>query len=179
MNKKVLILSASLRGNSNSEILANEFAKGAKAAGHEVRQISLKDKAINFCKGCLTCQTTRCCIIKDDVNEIIQKMSVADVLVFATPIYYYEMSGQMKTMLDRMNPLFGSEYAFREIYLLAAAADSAETAIDGAIHGLKGWLDCFARAELKGVLLGGGVTAAAEISGRKVLQEAYEKGKSI
>ena len=179
MKKKVLILSASLRENSNSGILANEFAKGAKAAGHEVRQIALKDKEINFCKGCLACQTTRRCVIKDDVNEIIQKMSAADVLVFATPIYYYEMSGQLKTMLDRTNPLFGSEYAFREIYLLATAADSAENAIDGAIHGLKGWLDCFARTELKGVLLGGGVTAAAEIIGRNVLQDAYKKGKSI
>ena len=179
MKKKVLILSTSLRKNSNSEILAKEFVKGAKKAGHEVDQISLKDKKINFCKGCLVCQTTKRCVMLDDAEVIAQKMIAADVLVFATPIYYYEMSGQMKTMLDRTNPLFTTDYAFREIYLLATAADSDQSAIDGAIHGLKGWMGCFDKTELKGVLLGTGVTQAAEISGTPILQKAYEMGKTI
>jgi multimeric flavodoxin WrbA len=179
MKKKVLILSTSLRKNSNSEILAGEFAKGAKKAGHEVEQISLKDKEINFCKGCLVCQTTKHCVMQDDAEVIAQKMIAADVLVFATPIYYYEMSGQMKTMLDRTNPLFTADYAFREIYLLATAADLDQSAINGAIHGLKGWLDCFDKTELKGVLLGTGVTKAAEISGTPILPKAYEMGETI
>lgn len=179
MKKKVLILSTSLRNNSNSEILSEEFAKGAKEAGHAVEQVTLRDKEINFCQGCLACQTTKRCIIEDDVEGIIQKMMTADVLVFATPIYYYEMSGQMKTMLDRTNPLFTSDYNFREIYLLAAAADSEQSAIDGAVHGLKGWMDCFYKTELKGILIGTGVTKIGEISGTPVLEKAYEMGESI
>lgn len=179
MKKKVLILSTSLRNNSNSEILSEEFGKGAKEAGHDVEQISLKDKEINFCKGCLVCQTTKRCIIEDDAEAITQKMMTADVLVFATPIYYYEMSGQMKTMLDRTNPLFTTDYTFREIYLLTTAADSEKSAMDGAINGLNGWMKCFNKTELKGVLAGIGVTQAAEIEGSSILKKAYEMGKSI
>lgn len=75
---------------------------GARRAGHEVEKVSLKDKTIGFCKGCLACQKTGSCVIRDDAGAIVEKMLHADVLVFATPIYYYEMSGQMKTMLDRV-----------------------------------------------------------------------------
>ena len=105
MAKKVLVISTSMRGNSNSEKLAEAFADGAKAAGNEVELVSLKDKTIAFCKGCLACQQTGHCIIKDDANAITDKMLEVDVVAWATPIYYYEMSGQMKTMIDRANSL--------------------------------------------------------------------------
>ena len=78
-------------------------------------------------------------------------MKDAEVIAFATPIYFYEMCGQMKTLLDRSNPLFPSDYAFRDIYLLATAADSAESSMDGAVKGLEGWIACFEKAALRGV----------------------------
>ena len=121
MAKKVLVISTSMRGNSNSEKLAEAFADGAKAAGNEVELISLKNKTIAFCKGCLACQQTGHCVIKDDANAITDKMLEADVVAWATPIYYYEMSGQMKTMIDRANSLFPKDYKFRDVYLLTAA----------------------------------------------------------
>ena len=106
MSKRVLVISTSLRGDSNSDLLAQQFAQGARQAGHEVEVISLAGKDIRFCKGCLACQTTGRCVIHDGADAIVQeKMLHADVLAFATPIYYYEMSGQMKTLLDRANPL--------------------------------------------------------------------------
>ena len=105
MTKKVLIISTSLRGKSNSEILAKECEKGARDAGHDVEFLSLRGKDIRFCIGCLSCQKTGSCVLKDDVPEIMAKVKEAEVVVFATPIYYYEMSGQMKTLLDRLNPL--------------------------------------------------------------------------
>ena len=111
MNKKVLIISTSPRAGSNSELLACEFGRGAKNSGNEVEIVSLKDKEIRFCRGCFACQKTQRCVIRDDADLIEQKMEKADVLVFATPIYYYEMSGQMKTMLDRGNPLFTTDYS--------------------------------------------------------------------
>ena len=122
--KTVLIISTSPRKGGNSEILADEFAAGAREAGHDVEKVCLYDKTINFCKGCLACQKTQRCVIHDDADAIARKMKDADVLVFATPIYYYEMCGQMKTMLDRANPLFPAEYAFRDIYLLASAEEN-------------------------------------------------------
>jgi hypothetical protein len=95
MSKKVLIISTSPRKGSNSDALADEFAKGAMDAGNEVEKVSLIGKDIQFCRGCLACQKTKRCVIHDDADTIVQeKMLLADVLVFATPIYYYEMSGQ-------------------------------------------------------------------------------------
>ena len=99
---KVLVISTSLRAKSNSDILAERLIGGAKDAGHRVEQISLKDKTIRFCVGCMSCQKTQKCALKDDAVEIAEKVKNTDTLVFVTPIYYYEMSGQMKTLLDRM-----------------------------------------------------------------------------
>ena len=98
--------------------------RGAEEAGHNVELLSLHDKTIGFCKGCLACLKAGHCVIKDDAAEIAAKMHDADVLVFATPVYYYSVSGQFKTMLDRANPLFGTDYAFTKAYLLATAAEN-------------------------------------------------------
>ena len=179
MSKKVLIISTSPRMGGNSDTLAEEFAKGARESGHEVEKIGLWDKTIGFCRGCLACQKTGRCVIHDDADVIAQKMLTADVIVFATPIYYYEMSGQMKTMLDRGNPLYSSDYAFREIYLLAAAADTNENAMDGAIKGLEGWIACFEKARLAGMVFGGGADAIGTIQGNPALKEALEMGKAV
>ena len=112
---KVLIITSSLRTNSNSDALAEKVAEGARDAWHEVEIVSLKGKDIKFCIGCLSCQKTKKCVLNDDVNEIREKVRVSDTLVFATPIYYYEMSGQLKTFLDRMNPLYVSDYNFKNV----------------------------------------------------------------
>lgn len=178
MNKHILILSTSLRKNSNSDALAESFAKGAREAGNQVEQISLRDKTIGFCRGCLACQKTGRCVIHDDADAIAQKMLSADVLVFATPIYYYEMSGQMKTMLDRANPLFIADYAFRDIYLLTSAAENENYVDERAVNGLEGWIACFEKARLAGKVFAGGVTEPGEIDGHPALQEAYQMGKN-
>ena len=179
MGKKVLIISASLRSGSNSHLLAEAFGKGAKEAGNETEIISLKDKDIKFCRGCFACQKTQRCVIRDDADLIEQKMEKADVLVFATPIYYYEMSGQMKTMLDRGNPLYTTDYAFRDVYLIAAAAEDEEHVWQRAKSGLEGWIECFPKARLAGCVFGGGVTEEKEVLGSTAMEKAYEMGKTI
>lgn len=179
MSKTVLILSTSPRKGGNSDTLAEEFARGAREAGHQVEKIELYNKAIGFCRGCLACQKTRRCVIHDDADIITQKMLTADVLVFATPIYFYEMCGQMKTLLDRSNPLYPADYAFREVYLLAAAADGELSAMDGAVKGLEGWLACFEKAKLAGTVFGGGADAVGTIQGNPALREAYEMGVKV
>ena len=179
MAKKILVISTSPRKGGNSDRLAEEFVRGALDSGNQVEKITLFDKKIAFCKGCLGCQKTQRCVIGDDANIITKKMRVADILVFATPIYYYEMCGQMKTMLDRSNPLYADDYQFRDIYLLAAAAEEDESAMEGAIHGLQGWISCFDKACLKGTVFGGGVSALKEIEGHPALNKAYEMGAAI
>ena len=177
--KRIVIISTSPRRNSNSEALANAFAKGAAESGNDIEVISLRGKDMRFCLGCFACQKTGKCVIKDDMNEIVPKMEHADVLVFATPIYYYEMSGQMKTLLDRANPLFVSDYRFRDVYFLSSAAEDEDFVPQRAQSGLEGWIECFEKAHLTGSVFGGGVTDVGEIKGHHALAEAYEMGKAI
>lgn len=92
MGKKVLIVSTSIRNGSNSEMLAHEVERGSLEAGNEVEFVSLAGKEIGFCRGCLACQKTGSCVIRDDMDALVEKVREADALVFATPIYYYEMS---------------------------------------------------------------------------------------
>ena len=177
--KKILIVSASPRKNSNSEALALAFAEGAKRAGHQVDFVSLRGKDVNFCRGCFVCQEKLRCVIRDDADAICQQALTADVLVFATPIYYYEMSGQLKTLLDRLNPLFPSDYAFRDVYLLTAAAEEEDQVPRRAVSGLEGWIECFDRARLAGTVFMGGVTAAGENLAHPALAQAARLGKGI
>ncbi|MCI6732075.1 MAG: flavodoxin family protein [Lachnospiraceae bacterium] len=180
MSKKVLIISTSLRGGSNSDILAKECERGAKEAGHDVELISLKGKNIKFCIGCLACHEKGSCVLKDDAAEIVEKAREAEVIVYATPIYYYEMSGQMKTLLDRLNPLYGAEYHFRDIYMLAVAAENEESTFAKAYNGLQGWVDCFEEAKLKGMVAGGGINDANDVRNHAdVMQKAYILGKNL
>ena len=142
--------------------------------------ISLKGKDIKYCIGCLSCQNTGSCVLTDDVADIMSKVKEAEVIVYATPIYYYEMCGQMKTLLDRLNPIFSADYSFRDIYMIATAAEDEETAFDKAYNGLQGWVDCFEKATLKGIVTGGGIEDANDAPNHaEVLQKAYELGKGI
>ncbi len=177
--KKVVVISTSLRHGSNSQAMAEQFAAGAQAAGHAVELISLRGKEIKFCIGCLSCQKTGACVFKDDVPAIMDSVLNADVVCWATPIYYYEMSGQMKTLIDRMNAMYPKDYRFRDIYLLTTAAEDEESTPQRAQSGLQGWIDCYAKCSLKGLLFCGGVNDAGDISSNAKLQEAYEMGKNI
>ena len=177
--KKVIVISTSLRQGSNSDMLAEQFVEGAQAAGNDVENISLVGKNIQFCKGCMACHKLGRCAIKDDVNDIMAKVLKADVICWATPIYYYEMSGQMKTLIDRMNAMYEQDYQFRDVYLLTTAAEAEAETPKRAEMGLTGWTDCYPKSRLAATLFCGGVNDAREIEGNPKLQEAYELGKRV
>ena len=179
MNKKVLILSSSPRKGGNSETLAAAFATGAQEAGNQVEIVYLREKKYGFCKGCLACLKLGHCIIDDDAVEIAAKMHDADVLTFATPIYYYSVSGQLKTMLDRANPLYDTDYAFTKAYLLATAAEDEPETAEGTIKAVQGWVDCFPRCQFVETVFAGGVNAVGEIAGHPALERAYQIGKNL
>ena len=176
----ILVISTSLRPRSNSDILTERLVAGARDAGHQVEEISLKGKELKYCIGCLACQKTQRCVQKDDALWIADKMKDADTLVFSTPIYYYEMSGQMKTLLDRMNPLYSSDYRFRRVYMLSVAAEDETYTAEKAVSGLEGWVDCFEKASLKGIVTGGGIGGAnAAPKHADVMRKAYELGNKL
>jgi hypothetical protein len=178
--KKVLVISTSPRKGGNSEILCDEFIKGTTDSGHIAEKVVLYDKQIGFCIGCFACQKTKKCVIKDDASKIVEKMLQTDIIVFATPVYFYDMCGQMKTLLDRSNPLFPSDYQFRDIYLIATAADDVKTCTDGTIKGMEGWVQCFEKATLRGILCGLNVLEIGEIKNQSdKMAEAYEMGKAV
>ncbi len=177
--KKVIVISTSLRPGSNSDMLADKFIEGAKAAGNDVEKISLVGKNIQFCKGCLACQKLGRCVINDDVNDMMARVLKADVVVWSTPIYYYEMSGQMKTLIDRMNALYPLDYQFRDVYLLTTAAEDEPHVPQRAEKGLTGWIDCYPKSRLVGHLFCGGVNAPRDIEGKASLQASYDLGHSI
>ena len=179
MPKKVIILSTSLRQNGNSHALAESFARGARDAGNEAEVVSLIGKTLGFCRGCFACQKIGRCVIDDDAAAIERKVLEADVVVWATPIYYYEMSGQMKVLIDRLNPLYPKDYRFRDVYLLACAAEEETDVPRRAIEGTMGWVECFEKARFAGCVFCGGVTDPGDIAENDKLRAAYNMGFAV
>ena len=124
MNKKVLVISASPRKGGNSDTLCDEFMKGAIDSGNTVEKIFLRDKKINYCTGCGLCNTNdyTACSQKDDMALILDKMVIADVILMATPVYFYTMDGQMKTFIDRCCARY-THISNKDFYFIATAAD--------------------------------------------------------
>ncbi|MDE6676285.1 MAG: flavodoxin family protein [Clostridia bacterium] len=177
--KKIIVVTSSPRQNGNSEILARKFAEGALSAGNEVKTVAVRDIGLKFCTGCMYCNSHDKCVLNDGMNALYESFQHADVLVFATPVYYYAVCGQLKTLLDRLNPLYVRENKFKDVYLLATAAEDDEHAMDGAVKDIQGWIDCFDGVSLKGVIRGIGVTEKGEINDTAFPEKAYEMGKNV
>lgn len=177
--KKVIVVTSTPRKGGNSEILAQKFAEGAQAAGNEVLFVNVRDIGLQYCTGCMYCKSHDKCVLGDGMNALYTQFQNADVLAFATPVYYYSVSGQLKTFLDRLNPLYPRDNKFKDVYLLATAAEDEESAMDGAATAVQGWIDCFDGVQLKGVLRGIGVDGKGEINGTDFPAKAYEMGKNV
>ena len=179
MTKKVLILSSSPRRGGNSDTLCNEFMRGAIESGNEAEKVFLRDKTIHYCTGCSTCSLHgKPCPQKDDAAEIIEKMVAADVIVMATPVYFYTMSAQMKTLIDRCCGLY-TEMKNKEFYFIVTAAEDDRKLMERTVDTFQGFLDCLENPTIKGVVYGTGVWDVGEIKDKPALREAYEMGKEI
>lgn len=177
--KQILILSSSPRRGGNSDMLCDEFLKGAAAAGHSVEKIFLKEKTINYCTGCSVCSMYgKPCPQRDDMAEILDKMVAADIIVMATPVYFYTMSAQMKTLIDRCCGRY-TEMGGKEFYFIVAAAEDAQDKMERTIDTFQGFLDCLEGASIKGVVYGLGVWRVGEIKGNPAMERAYEMGNRI
>ena len=138
MAKKILLLSASPRKGGNSDLLCDQFIRGAGEAGNQVEKIFLRDRKINYCTGCGACRKNGGkCVQKDDMAEVLDKMIAADVIVMATPVYFYTMNAQMKTLIDRTCARY-SEIRNKDFYFIVAAADTRKRAMEhpGGVQGV-------------------------------------------
>lgn len=178
MKKNVIILSASPRRKGNSDILCDEFMKGAIEAGYDVEKIFLSDKNINYCTGCGVCNTTHECVQKDDMKAILVKLLKADVIVMASPVYFYTINAQMKTLIDRIVPQY-TNLSNKEFYFIITAAETDLNMMEKSIECFRGLLDCLENPNEKGVIYGVGAWQKGEIKGTKAMKEAYEMGKNV
>lgn len=179
MAKRILILSGSPRRGGNSDLLCDQFMLGAKEAGNQVEKVLLRDKTINNCIACGTCQGNGGrCVQQDDMDEILHKMIRAGVIVMATPVYFYIMNGQMKTLIDRTYARY-TEISNKEIYYIMAAAVSRKDLLERTVEGFRGFASCLSGAAEKGVIYGTGAWNIGDIKGSPAMTRAYEMGREV
>lgn len=178
MKKKVLILSGSPRKEGNSDLLCDAFLKGAVEAGHEVEKIRVQEKNIGYCRACYACRENGVCAIRDDMAEIMQKMIDCDVMVLASPVYFYSIAAQLKAVIDRSVARW-TEVKDKEFYYIVTAAEGEKAAAETTIACFRGYADCVEGAKEKGIIYGVGAYEKGEIIGTQAMKDAYEMGKNV
>ncbi len=180
---KVVVISSSPRRHGNSEILADQFIKGARDAGHEVEKIVLSQYSLHPCLACEYCRShDHQCVQKDDADEILKKLVACDVMVFATPIYFTSLSAQLKILIDRM---FSREYEIREAqtrkkaYLIVTSGAKDLDQITGAVSSFEGFIKVLRTVENGGVIAGLGAFLKGDAKTHPAYDEAYQAGLNI
>lgn len=176
MNKQILILAGSPRKGGNSDLLCDAFARGAREAGHNIEKVYVHEQKISGCMACYVCRGTDVCMQKDDMSAILAKLVVADAVVLATPVYFYSMDGQLKTLIDRTLPRY-TEIKNKDFYFIATAA-AGKSAMERTMDALSGFTDCLPGAKIKGRIYGDGVYQKGEITGTDAVHTAYQMGKN-
>lgn len=182
MNKKIVILNGSPRRNGNTSALVKSFMEGAENAGNTVTEFFLDSMNIHGCKGCFGGHSGKACpcVQQDDMNQIYPAIRDCTVVILASPLYYWNMSGQIRTAIDRLFALEESDSNFlrghgRSSALLMAAEghgfDDVLLYYDHLMEHLQ-WINL-------GHVLAGGNGDVGDINGKPELQQAYELGKSI
>ncbi len=179
MSKKVLILSGSPRKGGNSDSLCDEFMRGAKESGNEVEKIRVADKKTGYCRACYYCRDHGGeCVIKDDMKELLRKMIEADVIVLASPVYFYSVDAQLKTVIDRTVARW-TEVKDKEFYYIMTSADDTKAAMETTLACFRGYADCVDGAKERGVIYGTDVYEKGGILHSPAMKQAYEAGLNV
>lgn len=176
---KIIILMGSPNRKGSTNILVESFVKGAKEAGHECEIIDVCHANVKPCIGCVACGYEGPCVQKDDTQIIKEKLLSSDMVVFATPLYYYGMSAQLKTVIDRFCAYNGS---LNSRHLKSALLTVAWNADDWTFEALEAHYKTLVRYinfEDKGMILGYGCGTPAMTSRSRYVSEAYKLGKSL
>lgn len=181
MSKKIIILNGSPRKTGNTAALTAEFTKGAEEAGNTVTEFFLGSMNIHGCKGCFGGgkNTDSPCVQKDDMDKIYPVYREADIVVLATPLYYWTISGQLKAAFDRLFAVAECDPDYRNpkkesVLIMAAEGHGFEES--------EYWYDRLEKHlgwKSLGKILCGGVMAVGDIKGKQELRDAYELGRTI
>lgn len=179
MSKKVIVVSSSPRTGGNSDFLCNSFIEGAISSGNTVEKIMINTKEISYCVGCGYCfNNVGKCSRNDDMSDIGNELIDADVIVFATPIYFYTMCGQMKTFIDRLCSIH-TKLKDKEFYYIMTAAEGNISAMDRTVEEFGGLTTCLENPKVKGIIKATGVWNIGEVNNTKFVEEAFEMGVNI
>lgn len=175
----IAVLIGSPRKGGNTEILANSFIEGA-AKSNKIAVISVTDRKVNGCTGCNYCykdQSHRC-IQKDDMQKIYDELACADIIVIATPVFFYGVSSQLKCLIDRLHNPVRNGFKVKKLALLAVAADTTPTVFDSISAMYASVLKYFS-LENGGIITVPGVEKRGDILGNAALKEAFKLGENI
>jgi multimeric flavodoxin WrbA len=173
-------LIGSPRKKGNTDILSDEFIRGAQEAGAESEKIYLKDKKISGCLGCFTCQKNGgVCVQKDDMMQLYEKIKSADIIVFASPIYFYTWNAQMKIAIDRtiaITPILTN----KTFYLISAGQAPTEEYMKTMIDSFRKYIGCFRGEGNKegGYVFAYGVDKPGDAVGTPAMEQAYLMGRN-
>jgi len=179
MSKNIVLLSGSPRKEGNTERLAAAFIDGAKSSDKNVIAFRTADMKIGGCRGCTHCFKEKgVCIQKDDMAVILEALKTADALVLVSPVYYFDMTAQLKLAIDRTFALLSVGAPIRKAALLMTCGDSSEKAADGAVMAYKN-ICSYSKWEDAGVIIATGLHNPGEIDGNAALEKARKLGREI
>ncbi|MBO4849570.1 MAG: flavodoxin family protein [Prevotella sp.] len=173
----ILILCGSPRKSGNTELLVDAFVKGASQK-HQVETVSVRDYKVNPCVGCNACFKNNTCAQKDDMAIIYEKMANADMLVIASPVYFYGLSAQLKAIIDRCHNPIRDTFHIKKAALLLVGAASLPELFDSILTQYQLCLNFF-HMEDAGKVLVRRVKEKGDIKQTEALNEAYELGRSL
>lgn len=176
---KIIVLVGSMRKGGNTDLLAQAFVKGASKKS-SVEVISVADYKVNPCIGCNSCFTREGnkCFQDDDMDVIYHKLKTADIVVIASPVYFYGISAELKAIIDRLHTPMRNEFQIKKLALLLVGAATLPNLFDAIKLQYQLVLDFF-HLESIGMVLVRGVREKGDIEGNVALKEAYDLGVSI
>ncbi len=190
--KNILVIQGGGRPKGNTAQLVGSFARGAEEAGHHVEIISLLKNEVKGCLGCNACRYGKPCVQRDSFNDIVPKIKAADLIVFASPLYFWTISARLKAFIERFyciaeedpNPPLGryEKYPVKDCALLMTAADNFFWTFEQAVSYYRFAVVNYIGFHNKGMLLAGGcgdTNGKPQIEKTAYLEEAYLFGKSI
>lgn len=176
---KIVVLTGSPRKNGNSAYLAEQFIKGAEEQGHEVFRFDCAFKQVEPCRACNHCGMNGPCIFNDDFQELRPRLIEADMVVFATPMYYFGISAQMKQVIDRFYAINGQiKGARKKAVLLKAYADTSRKEAEPMLVHYRTLMDYLGWTSV-GEVVAPGVWTAGSVRNTDYPQQAYLLGKNL
>ena len=179
MSKNILIISSSARLGGNSDTLCDQFLAGAQAAGHRAEKIRLAELEIGFCRGCYACEKLGRCVQQDDMAALIEKLQAADVIVLASPVYFYTICARLKNFIDRTVAIYPYKgFADKSWQFIITAAEDDPAAMQHALGDFQGFMECMEEPVILEPICGLGAWNLGDIKSHPAMQQAFDAGKN-